>query len=41
MHDVQVIEPTPFQARVMAVPDMVDLFWEADAAAASPTTSAC
>lgn len=26
MHDVQVIEPTPFQAKVMAVPEMVDLF---------------
>lgn len=26
MPDVQVIEPTPFQAKVMAVPEMVDLF---------------
>jgi Phage terminase large subunit len=26
MYDVQVIEPTPFQAKVMAVPEMVDLF---------------
>ncbi|EQB00237.1 hypothetical protein L288_18540 [Sphingobium quisquiliarum P25] len=26
MHDVQIIEPTAFQAKVMAVPEMVDLF---------------